>query len=288
MRGRRSDSTLRVKDGELSHLRERMRSEVESSGNAKDLSYYSQHEPRFLRITERLLSLAPPPRRLLDIGSHYLHQAGLLKLAGYDVVPMDLPAFSTLPFVAQRAKRFGLEQSSVDFDKIADGSFFAGVESAFDIVLLCETMEHITFNPIRFWRRVYDLMLVDGIIYITTPNSLRLLAFLGALWRVLSFRGVGLNVREIFRHVTFGHHWKEYSASELRRYFAALSPDFVVTVSRMTYPACQNATGVARLDPTRHAIQALGNASGLFADQLEAIVRLKSRTTWSLIPPEIS
>lgn len=272
----------------LSEWRDRMRSEVESSGNAKDLSYYRQHEPRFLRITERLLTLAPPPRRLLDIGSHYLHQSGLLKLAGYDVVPMDLPAFSTIPFVASRAERFGLEQSSVDFDNVADGSFFTGVESEFDIVLFSETMEHITFNPIRFWRRVYDLMKVDGIIYITTPNSLRLLAFLGALWRVLSFRGVGLNVREIFRHVTFGHHWKEYSASELKRYFGALSPDFVVTVTRMTYAPSPNETGVARLDPTRRAIQAIGNASGFFADQLEAIVRLKARTTWSLTPPETS
>lgn len=273
---------------ELSHWRERMRLEVDSSGNAKDVSYYRLHEPRFLRTTERLLDLAPPPRRVLEIGSHYLHQAGLLKLAGYDVLPLDLSVFSTLPFVVERAKRFGLEQSSVEFDQIADGSFLARTESDFGIVLLCETMEHITFNPIRFWRRVYDLMRVDGIIYITTPNSLRLLSFVGALWRVLSFRGVGLNIRQIFTHVTFGHHWKEYSASELRRYFAALSPDFAVTVSRMTYALDQDATGVAGLDPARRLIQAMGNATGLFADQLEAVVRLEGRTVWSLTPPEVS
>jgi 2-polyprenyl-6-hydroxyphenyl methylase/3-demethylubiquinone-9 3-methyltransferase len=148
-------------------------------------------------------------------------------------------------------------------------------------------MEHITFNPIRFWRRIYELMQVDGIIYITTPNSLRLLAFLGALWRVLSFKGVGLNVREIFRHVTFGHHWKEYSAGELRRYFRALSPDFAVTISRMTYTAAENSPGVARLDPARRAIQFIGNHTGFFADQLEAIVRLKARTAWLLVPPEV-
>lgn len=265
-----------------------MRSEVESSGNAKDLSYYHLHEPRFLRTTERLLNLAPPPRRLLDIGSHYLHQAGLLKLAGYDVVPLDLSVFSTVPFAAKRAERLGLEQRSVAFDQIAGGTFLAGAASEFDIVLFCETMEHITFNPIRFWRRVYDLMKVDGIVYITTPNSLRLLSFLGALWRVLSFKGVGLNVREIFRHVTFGHHWKEYSASELRRYFAALSPDFAVTVSRMTYPAAEDAPDVARLDPARRLIQAVGNATGLFADQLEAVVRLEGKTAWLLTPPEVS
>jgi 2-polyprenyl-6-hydroxyphenyl methylase/3-demethylubiquinone-9 3-methyltransferase len=105
---------------------------------------------------------------------------------------------------------------------------------------------------------------------------------------LLSFKGVGLNVREIFRHVTFGHHWKEYSASELRRYFAALSPDFAVTITRMTYAAPEDAPGVARLDPARQAIQSIGNHTGLFADQLEAVVRLKARTAWLLAPPEVS
>ena len=272
----------------LSLLRDQMRAEVESSLNAKDNSYYRLHEPRFLRTTARLLKLAPPPRRVLDIGSHYLHQAGMLKLAGYDVIPLDLSVFSTLPFVTKRAERLGLAQRSVEFDQIAGGTFLDDAANEFAIVLFCETMEHITFNPIRFWRRVYELMQVDGIIYITTPNSLRLLAFLGALWRVLSFKGVGLNVREIFRHVTFGHHWKEYSASELRRYFAALSPDFAVTVSRTTYAAAEDAPGAARLDPARRVIQSIGNHTGLFADQLEAVVRLEARTAWLLTPPEVS
>jgi 2-polyprenyl-6-hydroxyphenyl methylase/3-demethylubiquinone-9 3-methyltransferase len=35
-------------------------------------------------------------------------------------------------------------------------------------------------------------------------------------------------VDEILTTPTHGHHWKEYSLSELARYFRLLSPDFVV------------------------------------------------------------
>jgi len=54
---------------------------------------------------------------------------------------------------------------------------------------------------------------------------------LGALKRLLSLQGYGIRVGEILDTVTFGHHWKEYSAYELRLLFETLSPDFDVSIT---------------------------------------------------------
>lgn len=263
-----------------------LRQVVAASGSAQDLAYFDLHSPRFARAAASISEIAAAPARILDVGSHYLHQATLLRRMGYDVVGMDVAAFATLPFVELRARNLGMVNEILDFQRIADGDFMPGEEDRFDAILLCETMEHITFNPIRFWRRIYELLRVGGSVYVTTPNSLRLLSFLGALWRMASFSGTGLPVGQIMHHVTYGHHWKEYSPREIRQYFARLSDDFEVEVTRLSYADPATKPRSERLDPVRETIRRIGNASHFFAEHLEAVVILRGRSSWKLSPPE--
>ena len=92
-------------------------------------------------------------------------------------------------------------------------------------------LEHLTFNPVRFWSEVYRVLNSAGLIFITTPNSLSLASSLSQLKRLLLRRCIGLDVRAILHSITSGHHWKEYSMREMADYFRALSPDFRVVHS---------------------------------------------------------
>jgi 2-polyprenyl-6-hydroxyphenyl methylase/3-demethylubiquinone-9 3-methyltransferase len=176
---------------------------------------------------------------------------------------------------------------SIEPGDFAAGLFLPDVSEEFDAVLFCEILEHITFNPIEFWRRIHQLLRVGGIIYVTTPNSLRLIALMGAFWNLLSLSRIGISVPQIFRHVTFGHHWKEYSARELMQYFPALSRDFHVAVRRMHYgPVAENVR--RQIGPARTLLLSLGNATGFFADNLEAVVTLRKRSPWTVIPPDVA
>jgi 2-polyprenyl-3-methyl-5-hydroxy-6-metoxy-1,4-benzoquinol methylase len=221
---------------------------------------------------------------VLDVGSHYLHHAAILKQLGYVVSAIDVPAHTTLPFVSGRARSLGIQNHEVNDEQFTSGAFLGVTSDAFDCVVFCEILEHITFNPVNFWRRVHGLLRVNGFVYLTTPNSVKLLSVLGAVWNALTLRKIGLSVKQIFHHVTYGHHWKEYSAAELVEYFRILSPDFEVKVRRIHYgpppPEVRRQLGAAKTTLLR-----VGNASRIFADNLEAIVKLPRKTAWRTPAP---
>lgn len=257
---------------------------VERTSNPHDLAYFNLHEARFRKTAERISELVPPGSVILDVGSHYLHQAAVLKQIGFDVSAMDVPDHTRLPFVAGRARSLGITNYEVSGDDFSSGKFLGAVENRFDCVVFCEILEHITFNPVKFWRRVHELLRVGGIVYLTTPNSVKLLSVLGAVWNAVTLKKIGLGVNQIFHHVTYGHHWKEYSAAELVDYFRILSPDFDVKVRRIHYGAPPPEVK-RRLGAVRTALLRAGNASRLFADNLEAVVTLARKTPWRTPAP---
>jgi 2-polyprenyl-6-hydroxyphenyl methylase/3-demethylubiquinone-9 3-methyltransferase len=134
-------------------------------------------------------------------------------------------------------------------------------------------LEHIAFNPVAFWRRIWQLLSDDGIIYVTTPNSFRVRALAKAVIRLMTFKGLGLPVEEILTVITYGHHWKEYSSKEIKTYFAQLSPDFLVDTA--TYPdPDSNSTFLAR------GLEIIPQ----FRSNIEAVVRLRGKTEF-MAPP---
>jgi 2-polyprenyl-6-hydroxyphenyl methylase/3-demethylubiquinone-9 3-methyltransferase len=81
-----------------------------------------------------------------------------------------------------------------------------------------------------------------------------------------------------------GHHWKEYSAKEIIEYFGSLSPDFLVRVRRTHYgPLARDLR--RSLGPVRSAILRFGNATGVFADNLEVVISLPQKTQWCARAP---
>ncbi|HLJ95092.1 MAG TPA: class I SAM-dependent methyltransferase [Gemmataceae bacterium] len=239
-----------------------------------DRAYFDSHERRYRQCIQRVLSLVPAGSRVLDIGSHYLHQSGLLRLLGYEVWALDVPAFTQLDFVKGRAQELAIRLSSAF--QLESGEFLSDQDGSFDLVLFCEIMEHITFNPIGFWKRVYELLKVNGRVYITTPNSLRLLNLLSTIKRAICLQGIGTDVPSIFGNVTYGHHWKEYSDKEVIRYFALLSPDFHVDVRFYHYRVYSNIHTAK--DVARHLTRLLGKGLRKFDEELEIVVTLERRS----------
>jgi 2-polyprenyl-6-hydroxyphenyl methylase/3-demethylubiquinone-9 3-methyltransferase len=261
-----------------------VRADVERRGSADDVGYFNYHEQRLRATAERIVELVPTTLEVLDIGGHYLHLSSVLALLGYRMSAIDVPAFAALPLVVERAARTGVTLAAVAGDDIAAGRFLSDQSDRFGAVLFCEILEHITFNPIAFWRRVHTLLRPGGMILVTTPNSLKLLSVLGALWNLLSLRRIGLSVKQIMHHGTFGHHWKEYSSREIVEYFGRLSPDFSVKVRKIHYGAPSSDVREA-IGAGRTAILRFGNATGFFADNLEAVVTLPKKTPWSVLTP---
>lgn len=245
--------------------------------NGGDLAYFEGEQARYRHTIARVTELFPTRCRILDIGSHYLHQAGLLSLLGYEVWGLDLPLFAETAFVKERARILNVRNCTAE--SLESGNFLEAHDGKFDVALFTEIIEHITFNPIKYWERVYKLLDDQGSIYLTTPNALRPSAFVSAMIRLLSFDGIGISIPRIFGEVTYGHHWKEYSISELRKYFKTLSSDFDVTIE--TYSLLPQSK-VKRL-----ILQALGIIPA-FRSDIEAVVRIAGKTGFAATAPRLA
>jgi 2-polyprenyl-6-hydroxyphenyl methylase/3-demethylubiquinone-9 3-methyltransferase len=253
---------------------------VEEDGNRKDIEYFNFHKDRYLRMALTLNGLSDKKRCVLNIGSHYLHSSLLLGFLGYEVYSMDVSEFWELDFIKAREERFGINR--IVENNLEGLPSQEGIFDKYDIILFTEILEHITYNPIGFWKKIYDAARSDGIIYISTPNSLSLTNIVRSIARIITFRGIGAPVNEIFRNVTYGHHWKEYSASEIRRYFSKMSDDFKVSIKKYHYIRME----VKDIHTAMWVVLSyLGNRSRVFSDDIEAVVRIKKTGSWKLEPP---
>jgi SAM-dependent methyltransferase len=192
-----------------------------------DEAYLVHHYPRFLRTFDRFHATTPPRRgaRVLDLGAHWLHQALVWREAGYEVVAVDIPATFSLDAVRALAEAHAIQllacadlDAARELERIPDASI--------DVVLFTEIIEHITFNPRRLWDQVRRAMAPGARIVVTTPNYYAFGSRAWQLRRVLRGGGGGIRVEDILDTPTYGHHWKEFSAAELTRYFELLSPEF--------------------------------------------------------------
>ncbi|WP_297338034.1 class I SAM-dependent methyltransferase [Algoriphagus sp.] len=263
---------------------EKLEKEVLSSSQKSEQDYFLFHQNRYRRFTRFLESyfgekLNSDEISVLDIGSHYLHSSVLLAQSGFQVEGMDVEEFWELDFVRDRGKRFGVK--TIVENDLAKLSSFQGVSSKYDLIVFSEILEHITFNPILFWKTIYQILKPGGIVYISTPNAFAFPNLIRNLKNLFLLKSIGITVEDIFSKVTYGHHWKEYSAKEVKHYFSMLSDDFEVQVHPYHYKNYE-------LKPPFLLFKLLskvGNFTKTFADDLEVIVSLKEKTNWKIEPP---
>jgi 2-polyprenyl-6-hydroxyphenyl methylase/3-demethylubiquinone-9 3-methyltransferase len=212
-----------------------------------DVPYAQHHFQRYLQNKARLLSHWDRTRgnKLLDIGAHWLHQAILYAIDGFEVTALDFPITFEMENVRSLANAHAIRLlPNTDLETAA--ALKAVPDNSFDLVLFSEILEHITFNPVAMWKEVYRVMKPGARIVVTTPNYY---AWRGRTWKWERFFqrfGGGLEVLNILNHHTYAHHWKEYSLRELIYYFCVLSPDF----------NCLNPSHVEEYEPGYHEVPA--------------------------------
>ncbi len=256
---------------------------VADRGIDGDIEYFNYHKNRYRRMATTLMKHSPEGSKILEIGSHYLHSSMILKKLGYQVDGMDVSEFWSLDFVAERGDTFAI--SPIINDDLQQLASVGLEEESYDLILFTEILEHITFNPITFWQEIYRLLKPGGLIYVSTPNALSAQGVMRAVKNLISFKGIGNSLEMIFSQVTYGHHWKEYSYRELKRYFQMLSDEFQTSVALYSYQPFDKST-------LQHffwsVIRNIGNWTYVFSSDLEAVITLnkKSKASWKMQSPQ--
>jgi len=199
-----------------------------------DPDYLRKHYIRFCDTQQFFYQNDPAfeGKRILDMGAHWLHQAVLYTQDGFTVTAADFPETIEKNSIKNLASKHNINLFSYQDISTSD-AFSHFPDNSFDVILFTEFLEHITFNPVELWKSLYRILSPRGRIIVTTPNYYYFPRRARAFIRMFSRMGGGLSVDQILNTYTYGHHWKEYSAREIKRYFEILSPDF--TVRRLTY-----------------------------------------------------
>ena len=255
---------------------------LEYFNGTTDLCYLGVHYPRY-QVTRELAyqSWKWDQANVLDIGAHWLHQSVLYALDGHHVTAADFAITFDDPAVRRIAATHGIRlvvcedlSSEKVLDELADDSM--------DVVLFCEVLEHLTFNPVAMWKAIYRVLRPGGRIILTTPNHYALSAVSRQVPRFLSGWGSGLSVPDILQLPTHAPHWKEFSRKELRRYFDLLSPDF--SMSKVRY--CSFRTDNRHLNWKGRLAHDWRNLIPVLRNGLYAEVELPAKTAGITIRPD--
>lgn len=192
-----------------------------------DFEYLHTHFARFVATRERLLRNRKFSRaaRVLDVGAHWLHQAVLYALEGFAVSALDIPLVLDTDRARSLASSYAIQLlPNADLERPVALSSLP--DDTFDAVLFTEVIEHLTFNPVAFWREIHRVLRPGGVIVLTTPNYYGIRRRLRAWAQSLRLRGGGVPVEQVLNRRSHTQHWKEYSRRELADYFRILSADF--------------------------------------------------------------
>lgn len=201
-----------------------------------DVRYFRAHYERYLKTRDFALSGIPPDSQLviLDIGAHWLHNAFFYANRGHRLIVMDAPDTLERTPVKLAAANMGADIRPTRRMEKAD-ALIDMPDNSIDLILFCEVIEHLAFNPIPFWKQAYRVLRPGGHIIITTPNAFYYRSLTQRIDQLMKGECIGLPVSEILSVGTHGHHWKEFSLEELRSYFTYLSSDFDSSRSEMIY-----------------------------------------------------
>lgn len=247
-----------------------------SSHGETDADYLRFHYRRFITTYRLFVSNYERPAStptVLDLGAHWLHQAVIFANGGFRVTAVDLPLTFERESVIKLAAAHDI--ALIPCENLADpgpagvGALTSIPDDSIDVLLMTEILEHLAFNPLAMWRQLYRVMKPGARIVISTPNYYALRSLIPKAIRFGLLRGGSLATQSVLTQETFAHHWKEYSAREIKDYFAMLSPDFALCRAlhvRDYYPDSGRMTWLARgieaaiplLRPNLHAEIDLG------------------------------
>ena len=132
--------------------------------------YFKNQLSRY-RVTLELLPSAVPGERLLEVGASYHHQTPALKRwKGYDVRCTDLwdgPQQWNQTLV----NRNGDETHIFPVDNFdVEQTPWPYPDESFDVVMLCELLEHLTTDPMRVMGEINRVLKKGGRLLLSTPN----------------------------------------------------------------------------------------------------------------------
>lgn len=180
-------------------------------------TYLYRHQHEYIRTVSDILNHRPPepgPVRVVELGAFFGTVCIALSSLGYQVTAADIPEYIEMPEQVERYSRFGVRTQGVrlqDFRLPFD-------DESFDVLIMCEVLEHLNFNPLPLLKEINRVLAPGGIFYLSLPNY----ANIRNRVKVIKGQAPGIGVPSFYEQlrpgaqtIVYGH-WREYTAPEVR------------------------------------------------------------------------
>lgn len=158
--------------------------------------------------------------RILEIGAFLGVVSCSLASLGFSVTALDLPEFMQNERLQARYRRYGVATRAANLrDHVLP--FESGF---FTIVIMCETLEHLNFNPLPVIAEVNRVLEKGGSLYLSLPNQASLVNRV----KLLTGRSIHNPISDFAAQLSresnmiVGIHWREYTALELQELVLSL------------------------------------------------------------------
>lgn len=191
---------------------------VDDAGDGPPPStYLARHRHEYVRTVSDILHHRPPesgPVRVLELGAFFGTVCIALSALGYDVTAADIPEYIDMPEQVARYGRHGVKTKGVRLQDFR----LPFEDESFDVVIMCEVLEHLNFNPLPLIKEINRVLSPGGIFYLSLPNY----ANIRNRVKVAKGGAPGIGVDSFFeqlrpggQEIVYGH-WREYTGPEVR------------------------------------------------------------------------
>lgn len=224
----------RLVDQILQEYKERPVDLLGHNDGAGEYRYLCNHREQYVRTVRDILDQAPlqagqPALQILEIGPFLGVVSILLARLGYSVVVFDIEEYLACPRLCAKFQREGVRWTAGNLRDPA----LPFRDDEFDVVLICETLEHLNFNPLPVVDQIHRVLKMGGCLYATVPN----LAREGNRIKLLRGQSIHNPIQDYFAQLDpranmgVGLHWREYTAREIREMLERL--DFTIQSQRI-------------------------------------------------------
>jgi len=186
-------------------------------GERRYLEMLGPHYVRTLDELQKILAARcprpPSELRVLEVGSFLGVVCFALRKVGFQVTALDIPEFQNNPRLQERYRRAGIECVAANLKRRQ----LPFPNAHFDFVIMCETLEHLNFNPLPVIKELNRVTKPGGLLYLTVPNQLSANNRL----RLLRGQAIQVTVEQFYQQLDLrlnmivGLHWREYSKADL-------------------------------------------------------------------------
>ena len=186
-------------------------------------SYLQMQRNSYIRTIHDICELFPEESfrkaKILEIGAFLGAISIALSRLGFVVSAYDIPEFAN----NERLRKMFIDNG---VDCIAGNlrNFKLPFEdNSFDCVIICETLEHLNFNPLPVLYEINRITKTGGFIYVGMPNQVNIMNRLKMLF--------GISVHPPLEHffqqldgsnMIVGIHWREYTLAETMQLLEAM------------------------------------------------------------------